>query len=243
MVDSHCDRIETRFGPDALSSIEESIAKLSDPERLAKLRHLLVDWECSDLREHRMMYSREIDGRANTTLRQLARDGRKALKKISQAPGHAVALAQNLDDFTKSALAYVIVTRNGDLLNREDYEDTIERLESGSASLSNVILDAAPDALGRATAGQPRNTASYLIMLDLEAIFRWLTGKTPARSVNRDTGLEEGDFFCFSHRVWRAVFGTAEGHQAATKNWAEAKCTRRSDTRPLKRRRFAAAAE
>src|SRR5262249_20406237 len=70
--------------------------------------------------------------------------------------------------------------------------------------------------------GQPRNVSAYLVMMDLAAIFEWLTGKKATRVVDRITNDETGPFWDFAAAVWPLVFGNGcHGLRAAMKNWAE----------------------
>jgi hypothetical protein len=69
--------------------------------------------------------------------------------------------------------------------------------------------------------GQPRNTAAYLVLLDLAAIFEWLTGVEPKRNVSRTGEGEIGAFYPFCEAVWPLVFNSGLfGLPAAMKNWA-----------------------
>jgi hypothetical protein len=69
--------------------------------------------------------------------------------------------------------------------------------------------------------GQPRNKAAYLVLLDLAAIFKRLTGLKPEREVSRIDSRETGAFYCFCEAVWPLVFDCGVGGLAAAmKNWA-----------------------
>jgi hypothetical protein len=69
--------------------------------------------------------------------------------------------------------------------------------------------------------GQPRNTVAYLVLMDLAAIFRWLTGIEAKREVDRMEGRETGAFYHFCAAVWPLVFkNETHGLSAAMKNWA-----------------------
>jgi len=71
--------------------------------------------------------------------------------------------------------------------------------------------------------GQPRNIRAYLVMMDLAAIFGWLTDRKAARGVDRTYHTESGPFWRFAESVWPVAFGTTRGLTAAMKKWAEAR--------------------
>jgi hypothetical protein len=60
-------------------------------------------------------------------------------------------------------------------------------------------------------------------MLDLAAIFEWLTSGKATRVVDRTDNTETGPFWRFAEPVWQVAFGTTRGLKAAMKNWAEAR--------------------
>ena len=211
----------TQFPSETLRGIAATVAKISYPKRLAKLELVLREWEQVDLAAHLTFYASEVDGAKNEPLREKARKARQELLKLVRFPDDVTERAKSLEEFPKWALAHSILTRTKKFATHQEYQDTIDQITDGVLAAA-IIIDAAPVALPAANRGQPRNTAAYLIMQDLEEIFIWLTGQRPTRLVNPD-GLEEGHFFEFTHRIWVSTYGTAEGHQAAIKNWAGAK--------------------
>src|SRR5262249_59764217 len=66
--------------------------------------------------------------------------------------------------------------------------------------------------------GHPRNICAYLVMMDLVAIFEWLTGRKATREVDRDLGKDTGPFWHFAAAVWPHVSGEGRyGLSAAMK--------------------------
>src|SRR5262249_44726623 len=55
--------------------------------------------------------------------------------------------------------------------------------------------------------GHPRNICAYLVMMDLVAIFEWLTGRKATREADRDLGKDTGPFWHFAAAVWPHVSG------------------------------------
>jgi hypothetical protein len=72
--------------------------------------------------------------------------------------------------------------------------------------------------------GRPRAVAHYLIMMDLAAIFEYLTRKRATRSVRGEDhfayGAEYGAFWDFAQATWPAIFKSTNGLKSAMKNWA-----------------------
>jgi hypothetical protein len=57
-------------------------------------------------------------------------------------------------------------------------------------------------------------------MMDIAAIFEWLTDRKATREVDRINGKETGQFWHFAAAVWPWVFGKGvSGLPAAMKNW------------------------
>jgi hypothetical protein len=93
-----------------------------------------------------------------------------------------------------------------------DHRDFLNHLEAAVESLQNRL---------KKGPGQPRNAVTYLVLLDLAAIFRWLTGIEAKREVDRMTGNEKGAFFNFAAALWPPVFASGlDGLGAAMKNWS-----------------------
>ena len=66
----------------------------------------------------------------------------------------------------------------------------------------------------------PMAIQSYLILLDLAAIFELVTGTRPTRRTSVDSSKDYGPFWEFARAVWRAIFDTDHGLSAAVKYWS-----------------------
>jgi hypothetical protein len=98
----------------------------------------------------------------------------------------------------------------------KDEDDFLRKLAAATVRLI--------DELDESLSGRrPRNIRAYLVMLDLAAIFEWLTDRKAARGVNRTDHTESGPFWRFAESVWPVAFGTTRGLTAAMKKWAEAR--------------------
>ena len=86
----------------------------------------------------------------------------------------------------------------------------------------NRVVSSQPSAVWASGRGQPRNISAYLIMLDIAAIYQWVTGSRASRRYDpyKDHDQESGPFWRFASAIWLAIHGTRDGLSAAMKNWA-----------------------
>ena len=98
-----------------------------------------------------------------------------------------------------------------------DHRDFLNHLQAAVESLQNRL---------KRGPGQPRNMVAYLVLLDIAAIFSWLTRLEPNREVDRMTGDEKGAFYNFAAALWPPVFASGlDGLSAAMKNWSSGRRT------------------
>src|SRR5262249_31401370 len=110
----------------------------------------------------------------------------------------------------------------GDLFSREKVTEMEERLIQESDFLNNLaaattkLMEKKPP-----SRGSP-NIRAYLVMMDLAAIFEWLTERKATRQVDRIHRKETGPFWQFRAAVWPLVFGEGvSGLPAAIRRWDE----------------------
>lgn len=95
-------------------------------------------------------------------------------------------------------------------------EDLVNRFTAVSQNLPELAARAAAAAQQlQARRGRPNTTVAYLVMLDLAAIFEFLTGSPPMRRVrtdvyDEDAGAEYGPFYTFVEAVWLRIAGLFE---------------------------------
>lgn len=86
------------------------------------------------------------------------------------------------------------------------------------------------------TRGRPPAVAHYLIMMDLAAIFEYLTRKRATRLVRGGDhfahGAEYGPFWDFAQATWTAIFKSTDGLKSVMRNWAVARA-RYGEASPL----------
>jgi hypothetical protein len=204
------------FDKCAVKKICASLTKGIDQRRLDLLPRILDEWSRTALPEHLSLEPRAtLRERYNklTKIGKCANDLRQALEAIDQ-PG-------------KFWIADEIGRQEGILpfsVRRERLAEMEQRLrleydflrKLAAATLTLIEQD-------KPRQGQPRNILAYLVMLDLAAIFEWLTSGKATRVVDRTDNTETGPFWRFAEPVWQVAFGTTRGLKAAIKNWAEAR--------------------
>ncbi len=68
--------------------------------------------------------------------------------------------------------------------------------------------------------GHPFNIVAAQVLMDIIAIYEWLTGKKATREVDRDTSKDKGEFWQFAITIWPLVFRKGEASLSATmRNW------------------------
>jgi hypothetical protein len=205
-----------QFSEHAVELIKASLPAGIDPRRLELLPLILNEWSRTDLREHLSRESRKI-----------VRKRYNQLKNIGKYANDLWQELEALDQRGISWIAQEITCEDGNTLfsvSREKLSEMKERLEGDflrklAAATVRLIEELDESLSGR----RPRNIPAYLVMLDLAAIFEWLTDRKAARGVDRTDHTETGPFWRFAESVWPVAFGTTRGLKAAMKNWAKAR--------------------
>jgi hypothetical protein len=207
------------FNECAVKQIRASLPKGIDQRRLDLLPLILDEWSRTDLREH---LSRESRATVRARYEQLSKIGtsandlRQALERIDQRGMSWIALEMARED--GNPLSSVSREKVAEMKERlKDEGDFLGKLAAKTVRL----IEEQDESLSRR--GQPRNIRAYLVMLDLAAIFEWLTGGKAARGVDRIDHTESGPFWRFAGSVWPVAFGATRGLTAAMKKWAEAR--------------------
>jgi hypothetical protein len=203
------------FNECAVKQICDSLPKGIDQRRLDLLPRVLNEWSGTLLREH---LSRD------TPATRRKRDAR--LTKVGKYATHLRQALEAIDQRGKSWIAQEIGREGGSSLfsvSRERHAEMEEWLRQeddflrklAAATLTLIEED-------KPGPGQPRNIGAYLVMMDLVAIFEWLTGRKATREVDRDLGKDTGPFWLFAAAVWPHVFGKGRyGLSSAMKKWRE----------------------
>ena len=208
-----------QFDERAVEQIRASLPKGIDQRRLDLLPRVLNEWSRTDLREHLSRESRATVRERYDQLSKIgtrANDLRQALEAIDQRGKSWIA--QEIGREEGTPLFSVSRERVAEMKERlKDEDDFLRKLATATARL----IDELDESLG---GRRPRNICAYLVIVDLAAIFEWLTGRKATREVDRDLGKDTGPFWDFAAAVWPHVFGQGRyGLSAAMKNWEKEK--------------------
>jgi hypothetical protein len=198
------------------ADVESVIGALSveaSPHRLSLLPQVLREWAEVDLSEHAFMEALRASAphQANR-FQKVARKSKELLNAID-AVIEVAELGLIASELGRASESIPMRERYAHFSQKlREHRDFLNHLQAAAESLQNRLKK------GR---GQPRNTVAYLVLLDLAAIFRWLTRTKPKREVDRIEGFETGAFYAFCTAVWPLVFKSeTSGLPAAMKNWA-----------------------
>jgi hypothetical protein len=200
-----------RFTARDVHLIVVSLPDTVDSRRRELLAEILPEWSYFDLREHLELQNPITPERSvlMQSVGQCAADLLLALKAIDEVDREVLAAAMAL-----------VAGENSLASGWTEISKLIKRIEEEASFLSNLEEAARNLKRGR---GQPRKIAARLVMMDIAAIFEWLTDKRPTRE--GDVGFDaESDppFWRFAAAIWPVVFGKGNfGLSSAMKNWAE----------------------
>jgi hypothetical protein len=209
------------FSEEVVRDVIASLPPNPVPDRLAVLPWLLREWH-----EHFLPYhfgeSRATIRARQKRLRAVARYGEKLFEALvtldDSSSSFELAIELAIHQTGKSLLG----------LTQSDIAQARERLSWGEQWLRGLAeacghsADAQPVRRGR-----PTDVLPYLVMLDLEAIFEFVTGTRAERRVrgedHPDYGKEYGPFWDFVRPTWMMIFGSNAGLSAAMKDWSLAR--------------------
>jgi hypothetical protein len=198
------------FTDNDICQIRLWLPKEIDTQRFNLLPLILREWARVDLREHP---AREPPA--------TQRERRKRLKRLGKIAHQLLAALDELDSRDRSTLATQIGVAEGQAITEAIFDDKNEQRLTGSRNLIALLATAAKQPLQKPRRGQPRNISSYFVMMDIAAIFEYVTDIDATRRVDGD-GDETGPFREFAGAIWSIVYGSDYGLYAALKNWASA---------------------
>jgi hypothetical protein len=195
--------------------IQCSLPPGTDPERAALLSSFLCEWARVDLRRHFA---------DRTPLPDLARR-RERLKKVAKRAADLVEALDEMEGLDRWDLVNQLGLAEGlGLLGAYGHEENKRRIDEWRY-LTATMATAAAQPQWKPSRGQPRNRIAQLVLMDVAALFEFVTGRRPARNVARegsDTGKETGPFLEFAGAIWPLIFGEGDlGLRSQLKNWAK----------------------
>jgi hypothetical protein len=202
------------FSDAAMDSIVAMLPSGCRQERVALLPNILREWAEQDLRSHPTAESRAAVQERQKQLRNLGRQARTLIEvfaKLDETGLSTAALYTESQPINKP-LWKVNVTAA-----RQRQADGFEWLGDLAVTFENWVEPGV-------TLGRPKRGISYRILLDLGAVYQFVTGERPSRQVrggdHPDRGKDYGPFWDFASIVWHAIFGNGAGLSYAMKDFA-----------------------
>jgi hypothetical protein len=182
--------------------------------KLQSLARILRYWARSDLAEHL------AEEQATTIAERL-----KRLDAVARSASELFDALDALKTYEEGWLITEISKAKPGIAGAGALQASKKRFEEERAFLPELRSGAAATAKqwkrGR---GQPQNEAAFLVIRDIAALFKWMTGQKATRQVSRADGKPTGAFYKFAEALWPVVFGQGDdGLQAAIKKLTSAK--------------------
>jgi hypothetical protein len=198
-----------RFGDRQIRLILEALPEGISGKKLELLPKILNEWFDNDLKR--------------SLFREDPAVAKGRVKPVQRIAKHAAGLLAALDEFDlykgESWLVYELSKRISPMGFQDEASGQKQKLEDQRKLLREVEL-VANDLAGRfkRSVDQRQNIPAYRTMLDIAAIFEWLTNTKAIRRVERGTD----SFGDFSRSIWPVIFEKGDdGLESALKNWAK----------------------
>jgi hypothetical protein len=197
-----------------VSLVKRSLTDTVDSRRRQLLPQIFRDWSGKDLNDHMQFPQRAAPERRERMVRI-----RDCTLELVQALGEA-------DEVDICGLADMMVqeangqTSSAGIAGRAEFIVLNQRIAEMVNLLKN--LGKAADQTWKYKQGRPRNSAADLVLMDIVAIFEWLTDAEVTRASDERIDAETDPFWCFAAAIWPVVFGDGErGLYSAIKKWSE----------------------
>ncbi len=204
--------IAVKFAARDIDLIVQSLPNGVSKKGLKLLPKVLREWSRTELPRHLSLESLKII--------------RERGKKVELFEKHASALLHALDaldDLGRRRIVHRVATRETAVVGQNELTLVKEELVALHNFLTSVA-PANPHPGQKFKFGRQRNYIAYLVILDIVAIFEWITKAEATRQVDRDGKGDTGPFWEFAEVIWSLVFGNGNfGLSSAVKNWASGK--------------------
>lgn len=204
---------QVRFSDAAISSIVAALPLGCRQERVALLPRILREWADQDLCGHLIAESRAAIQERQKQLRNLGRQARTLIEVFAKLDRTGLL----------TAARYIEALRANKSFLKVDVTAARQRQDDGLEWLGDLAVTFEGWVEPGVALGRPKGF-SYHILLDLGAVYRFVTGEPPTRQVHgRDhpeRGKDYGPFWDFASAVWSAIFGKVTGLSYAMKDFA-----------------------
>jgi hypothetical protein len=204
--------IKSQFEPDEMARICASLPGHKHfPERKALLPEILNEWLAVDFAEY---------GDSVPASKKMAKRLRGLCEKIT-------ALEKAFDSFNDASGRGVPAIALGRARRPGSPNSSYRSTQAEINAVRKVLLELSCGLEEEAKVIQKsstRNTAPLYAVMDLAAIFEWVTGKKASLGINRIDGTPSGPFVRFLEAVWPLLsFGKEAKISSALKTWSEGK--------------------
>jgi hypothetical protein len=202
-----------RFSDRDVSLIDKSLPATVISRRRELLPQILRDWSSNDLHSH-MKFQRRP-----------SLERREKMERIRDCAHALVQALDETDELDVWGLADMMVreaneTSSAGIAGRAEFIVLNQRITETVDLLNN--LGKAADQTWKYNSGRPRNTAGDLVLMDIIAIFEWLTDTEVTRPSDQKIDAETDAFWRFATAIWPVVFGDGErGLYSSIKNWSQ----------------------
>jgi hypothetical protein len=209
------------FSDNDIRRIAAWLPEGGDPRRHKLMPQIIREWAGVDLRQH---FVTEPPAARRKRSERLTRLGNLADRLLEALDG--------LNERDRLTLAAQMGIAEGQSdLEAMFSEENKRRLDESRDSVA-IIAAAGKRPISKPSRGHPPYISSYLVMMDIAAIFEYLAEIAATRQVDRITHDEKGPFRDFAGAIWWVLFAGEDGFSAALKNWADGR-KKHGDWSPL----------
>ena len=204
--------VAVRFAAPDVDLIMQSLPNGVAQKRLESLPKILSEWDRAELPRHLSLESLKI-------IRE-----REKNVEVFEKQAHALLQAFNaLDEAGLRRIEARMPACKTPGVSQTELSSKKQELVALRNFLTR-LASAEPHASQKLKRGHPRNYVAYLVILDIAAIFEWLTKTEASREVDRGGNGDIGPFWEFAESIWPLIFDKRKfGLSSALKNWASVK--------------------
>jgi hypothetical protein len=200
------------FSDDDFRRIAAWLPEGGDPRRYKLMPQIIREWAGEDIRQH---FVTEPPAARRKRSERLTRLGKLADRLLVALDG--------LNERDRLTLAAQIGIAEGQSDLEAIFSEENKRRLDESRDFVAIVAAGGKRPLSKPSRGHPRNILSYLVMMDIAAIFEYLAEIKATRQVDRHNHDEKGPFRDFASAIWSILFASDYGLSAALKNWADGK--------------------
>jgi hypothetical protein len=203
-----------------LEQILRALPKNANPHRITLLPNILGEWAERDLPEYADCLGSPASKKASA----------KTFQKLISASNHLLDTLDTVTEFDWAIIAFAMGETGKDPATYNRIEFLTRKIEDHREFIHKLIksiTDAEKQFVSKP--GRPRHNLAYFALMDIVAIFEWVTLRKAARRVDRIQGVETGPLYLFACSIWPTIFANGDdGLPATMKKWAKFRHAERS---------------